>query len=175
MLNHIVSLIYLCVAAVAADGVQFYGYGSGIKGLPLFYSDGTAYLGRSAPSHAAVATNITLVQNASDKSFTANPTNTSITSAGNWTSPTLFVDNSEGAFAAAGFASVANSSITNTGFEVWGTLLVWISTSGDITTKWYAEPIDSQNLTYVLKWNVDNVWTDTATPVVIKSFRSTKA
>ena len=40
MAIHTIFLVCLGVSAVAADGVQFYGYGSGIKGLPLFYSDG---------------------------------------------------------------------------------------------------------------------------------------
>ena len=116
-----------------------------------------------------------MTQNASDGSFTADPTNSSLINTGNWTSPSLFIDNSDGAFSAAGFTSSVNSSITNTGFDLWGTLLVWISESGDIATKWYAEPVDSQNLTFVLEWNVDNVATDTARPVVVKSLRSTKS
>lgn len=86
----------------------------------------------------------------------------------------LFIDNTVGAFSAAGFTSIINATTTNIGFDLWGTLLVWIGDSGDITTKWYAEPVDSQNLTFVLKWNVDNVATETARPVVLKSPRSTK-
>lgn len=82
MLVHIVSLICLGITAVAADGAQFVGYGGGIKGLPLFYSDGmrpnrecmrivadqpagTAYLGLSPPPNAAIATNVTRKQNKS--------------------------------------------------------------------------------------------------------------
>lgn len=34
-------VLYLAIATLAQeDGAQFFGYGSGIKGYPVFYSDG---------------------------------------------------------------------------------------------------------------------------------------
>lgn len=45
----------------------------------------------------------------------------------------------------------------------------WISDSGDITTKWYADPVDDKNQTWTLKWNTDNTLSDSAVPVVLKN------
>lgn len=42
MLPNVVALFCFAVCAAAADGARYYGYGSGIKGLPLFYSDGVS-------------------------------------------------------------------------------------------------------------------------------------
>ncbi|KAF2160970.1 hypothetical protein M409DRAFT_59494 [Zasmidium cellare ATCC 36951] len=167
MFSGVLTLLYLAVCVAAADGARYYGYGSGIKGLPLLYADGVAYIGNLPPPDTVVATNVTLSQGVSDGSFTASPTNQSVSSSGNWTSPKLVINNNSGAFAAAEFEANPNTTVTSTGFDNWGTMLVWISDSGDITTKWYADPVDDD--LWVLKWNVDNTASDTATPVVLKS------
>lgn len=78
-----VVLSVFCLAAVAIgqdDSAQFYGYGTGIRGLPLFYADGrlltcderlenvadqvagTAYLGNVSLSDASLAINVTRKQ-----------------------------------------------------------------------------------------------------------------
>ncbi|EME85940.1 uncharacterized protein MYCFIDRAFT_39676, partial [Pseudocercospora fijiensis CIRAD86] len=85
------------------------------------------------------------------------------------TTPKLAIDNSSGAFEAVKFSSVDNATLTTTGFDLWGTLLVWVSDSGEITAKWYADPVDDQNSTWALKWNTDNSLSDSAVPVVLKS------
>ncbi|KAF7190255.1 hypothetical protein HII31_08586, partial [Pseudocercospora fuligena] len=170
----------LCLAiAVSAqeDGAQFYGYGSGVVGYPVFYSDGaypeskelhgSAYVGVAPPPNAGFSTNVTLSQNADDGSITASPINNTTT--GNWTTPKLAIDNNSGAFESVKFSSGDNATLTTTGFDLWGTLLVWVSESGDITTKWYADPFDDQNKTWALKWNTDNSLSDSAVPVVLKN------
>ncbi|KXT17462.1 hypothetical protein AC579_5710 [Pseudocercospora musae] len=162
-------LLRLAVAVSAQeDGTQFYGYGSGVLGYPLFYSDGSAYVGIAPPSNAAFSTNITLVsQNADDGSFTAYPVDN--TTSSNWTTPKLAIDNNSGAFEPVKFSSGDNATLTTTGFDLWGTLLVWVSDSREITTKWYAEPVDDRNKTWALKWNTDNSLSSTAVPVVLKN------
>ncbi|KXT07208.1 hypothetical protein AC578_2454 [Pseudocercospora eumusae] len=176
----------LCLAvAVSAqeDGARFYGYGSGIPGYPVFYSDGAyseskesmmanapaggAYVGIAPPPNAGFSTNVTLSQNADDGSITASPINSTTT--GNWTTPKLAINNNSGAFESVKFSSGDNTTLTTTGFDLWGTLLVWVSDSGDIITKWYAEPVDDQKRTWALKWNTDNSLSNSAVPVVLKN------
>ena len=99
----------------------------------------------------------------------------------------LSIDTSTGAFAAASFSAGDNATLTTTGFDLWGSLLIWVSDSGEaschvlrglravwltceqISTKWYATPVDEKNKTWVLQWNVDNAASDTAVPIVLKS------
>ncbi|KAI5368126.1 hypothetical protein Slin15195_G032590 [Septoria linicola] len=144
------------------------GYGRGVAGLPLIYSDGAAYLGLEPPQNASIATNVTLTQDANDGSFAADPINSTIPSS-NWTSPKLAIDTSVGAFEPVSFSVGENASLTTTGFDMWGSLLVWISDSGVISTKWYASPVDAQNKTWLLKWNVENAASETAIPIILKS------
>ncbi|CAK4031161.1 Hypothetical predicted protein [Lecanosticta acicola] len=171
MLSLILAVVSLAASRAAADGAEYFVYGAGsMKGQPLFYTDGGAYVGTTGPPDAGLIINITLVsQNVSDGSFTANPVNGSAAVTGNWTSPKLYINNNSGSFDAVGFTSDANTTITTTGFKQWGSRLVWVSDAGDLVSKWYAEPVNEENTTYILKWNVDNVSTDSAIPVVVKN------
>jgi len=96
----------------------------------------------------------------------ATPTNSTLVA--NWTTPDLFIDQSAGAFVSAGFVSASNSSVTTTGFTMFGTLLTWEGTDGILESKWYAEPTGQLGL-YYLKWNVDNVIDENATPIALKN------
>ncbi|WPA98206.1 uncharacterized protein RHO25_002818 [Cercospora beticola] len=153
------------VSALAHD-TALWGYGFGIHGMPLFYSDGFAYLGHEAPANALVSTNISLVTISGGGSFTAKPVNSTLS---DWTSPKLSIDNNPGALSPVSFSSGENSSLTTSGFDLWGTLLIWVSNEGAVDIKWYAEPVDAYNRTWALKWNVDNIVGNQAIPIALKT------
>lgn len=110
---------------------------------------------------------VTVAANTEGSSITASAT----TDTEGWDSPKLFINNSAGAFDEVGFAAKPDESVTSTGFRVFGSMLVWAESSGDVVTKWYAERVD--NDLWVLKWNVDNESMDpaVAVPVVLKNRR----
>ncbi|GIZ38369.1 hypothetical protein CKM354_000178700 [Cercospora kikuchii] len=152
------------VGALGSDSA-LWAYGVGIHGMPLFYSDGFAYLGHEAPADAQVSTNVSFTVS-DDGSFTANPVNSTVT---DWTSPKLTIDNNPGALSPVSFTSGDNSSLTTSGFDLWGTLLIWVSSEGAVDIKWYAEPVDAYNRTWALKWNVDNTIGNQSIPIALKT------
>ncbi|KAK4546389.1 hypothetical protein LTR36_002066 [Oleoguttula mirabilis] len=149
---------------------ELYGYATNISGLPLFYGDGVAYIGNVRPQNISFATNVTFAE--VDEQLVASPTNLTLTTDGNWTTPRLFIDQTAGAFDSAGFTTSSNTTVTTTGFTLFGTLLVWESTAGLLESKWYATPTDQEGLWY-LKWNVDNVLAMSAVPLVLKNLAPT--
>ncbi|PPJ59302.1 hypothetical protein CBER1_04227 [Cercospora berteroae] len=155
----------LSVVGALAHDTALWGYGFGIHGMPLYYSDGFAYLGHEAPANSLVSTNVSFAIS-DDGSFTANPVNSTLS---DWTSPKLSIDNNPGAWSPVSFSSGENASLTTSGFDLWGTLLVWVSNEGAVDIKWYAEPVDAYNRTWALKWNVDNTVGNHATPIALKT------
>lgn len=85
-----------------------------------------------------------------------------------WTTPRLFIDQSANAFVSAGFTTATNTSVTTMGFTMFGTLVVWESSAGDLESKWFATQTEEQGL-WILKWNVDTVIEDSAVPVALKN------
>lgn len=108
-----------------------------------------------------------LVEN-SGSTFIATPSNGTLN--GNASTARLYIDTSNGGFNTVGFTDSAssNSTATTSGFLIFGSLLMWKSSEGQVQSKWYASPTDVKDV-YVLKWNVDNIATESATPIVLKT------
>ncbi|KAK5113712.1 hypothetical protein LTR85_010729 [Meristemomyces frigidus] len=120
----------------------FYAYASNISGLSLSYGDGIAYIGNVRPTDVSVATNVTFSE--VNDQLIATSSDTTLTS--NGTTPRLFIDQSVAAFVSAGFTTATNTSVTTTGFDMFGTLLVWASSAGELESKWYAAPTRQEGL-----------------------------
>ncbi|KAF2765813.1 hypothetical protein EJ03DRAFT_279303, partial [Teratosphaeria nubilosa] len=145
-----------------------YAYGKG-GAMPLFYADGQAYLGWTPPAGAKEATNVTFVED-DNGDWIASPINTSFQTI--WTTPRLFIDTTPGAFISAGFTEATNTSVTTTGFKMFGTLAMWKSNDGKLQSLWYAANTTQEGL-YHLKWNVDNTIENDAQPVALKNAKYT--
>ncbi|KAF2148104.1 hypothetical protein K461DRAFT_316500 [Myriangium duriaei CBS 260.36] len=153
---------------------QFWGYGIGIHGLPLFAAGTStsttwgAYIGNGTPQESTSATNITLTLQTSNHTMQANPTGSNTTApTPNWS---LYIINGTNADEQAGFADAQNNngSLTFTGWAIWGQFLVWVDSDGSYTSKWSAEPTDTEGI-YEVRWNSADATSDTAVPIVFKN------
>ncbi|KAF3761601.1 hypothetical protein M406DRAFT_74551 [Cryphonectria parasitica EP155] len=144
----------------------YFAYGTGVNGLPLWYGDGVAYLGKFHPSNVTNSANVTLTL--SDKSIktVVNKTNSADPDVG---SSLLYINTVSGAFSEVGFTNDSSTDEhTTTGFGLLGTMLVWENSKGDLDSSWYAEPVTEDQTVYKLLWNTDLVSSDTAVAVVLK-------
>ncbi|KAF2687907.1 hypothetical protein K458DRAFT_414976 [Lentithecium fluviatile CBS 122367] len=143
-----------CAESVVSAGVEFhlYAYGNGIKsGLQLFYGDGQAYVGASAPTFVTEAVNITLSQAEEGTEFVATPDTTV-----DWDSePTMYIDTTEGAINAVGFVK-GNETLgdgeTTTGLGLYGGWAFHKVENSTIEMKFIATPTNESDI-YLIKWN----------------------
>ncbi|KAF4309197.1 cytochrome p450 protein [Botryosphaeria dothidea] len=153
------ALLSLTLVRAESEYSSLYGYGIGIGGLPLTYADGIAYLG-DAPSNASTATNVTVAIKSGI--VAVKPTDET------WSdSKSLYVNLQAGAYDAAKIASSAEG-YTHTGFLFYGRTLFQSGSSG-LSSLFYATPLNSQNTTYLLKWNSDSTDDGTSTPVALRT------
>lgn len=160
MISFSTTLAALCAVQLASARVvlhsrattsvgTLYGYGANLTGLPLFYGDGIAYLGNQPPADVVTVTNLTCepasvlflrfeliraVSITSDGALVGKTLDRSLVQP---VETDLFIDQATGAFVSAGFTAPTNTSVTITGFELFGRLLVWQSSSGEIRSKWW--------------------------------------
>ncbi|KAL1634510.1 hypothetical protein SLS56_002203 [Neofusicoccum ribis] len=119
---------------------SLYGYGVGIGGLPFIYAD--------------VALNSGVLA--------VTPTNTT------WSvNKNLYINLAANAYDSAKIASSVDG-YADTGFMFYGRILFHTGSSG-MKSLFYATPIDSQNKTYVLKWNSDSADDGVSTPVALRT------
>lgn len=87
----------------------------------------------------------------------------------------FYIDNSAGAFEAAGFTSSSNSSssIVTTGFKVFGNQLSWVNSAGNLKQLWWAKPTEISGL-WTLNWNVDTASESSAVPVTVRNIVPTR-
>ncbi|KXT03249.1 hypothetical protein AC578_4789 [Pseudocercospora eumusae] len=133
-----------------------------IVGSFYCYGEETAYIGVLPPPQASLSTNVTF-QDEAESSLTVTANSTEELPA-----TTFFINTSAGAFEAAGFVAPSNTTVTTSGFKVFGNQLVWITESGELEQLWWAEPTDVEGL-WLLKWNVDAVTDTNAIPVNVKN------
>ncbi|WPH03580.1 Hypothetical protein R9X50_00646200 [Acrodontium crateriforme] len=177
MMFHALSICALAFVASAAivrtraddDTTElgsFYAYGQNLSGLPIFFNHAIAYIGYEASSNASTVANITFTEQSANSSLTVTPNNTVSLSASNF-----YINREAGAFSTAGFtnASTSSDSVTTTGFALYGSQLVWISDAGELEQKWWAVPTANKTNLYTLNWNVENVLSESAVPVVVKN------
>ncbi|KAF2640243.1 P-loop containing nucleoside triphosphate hydrolase protein [Massarina eburnea CBS 473.64] len=146
------SLLALVAASVetvlAADVPSFklYAYGTGIKsGLRLFYGDGHAYVGHTAPTFVKEAVNITITANENSTEFVAAPDVTV-----EWeSSPTLYVDTTAGAINPIGFIKQNETlpeGATAIGFGLYGGWAYHRQEESDIQMKFIATPTNETGI-----------------------------
>ncbi|KAI9688105.1 MAG: hypothetical protein M1822_001611 [Bathelium mastoideum] len=146
---------------------QLFAYGADIEGLPVFYGDGVAYIGNSAPSGIDVARNVTFYHpSSSNMSLIADPTE----SVNAWPSPALYVNDAPDTFAPVGFIDSESSknATTETNFLIFGSVVSYEDSSGTLHSQFYATST-SVNGTYKLMWNTNNTFEADSTPVVLKN------
>ncbi|KAF2231012.1 hypothetical protein EV356DRAFT_535836 [Viridothelium virens] len=177
MRSFVILLSFIAALAVGASKIEqrdaltigrLYGYGTNIGGLPLFYGDGIAYLGKNAPSNVSLAMNVTFLHpSSSNMSVIADPLNSNTTIL---TPPSLFINAAPNAVEPAGFITLDNTtnSTTETDFTIFGSALYFKNSSGPIQAQFYASPTDTDG-TYVLKWNTNNIVESNSVPVTLKN------
>ncbi|KAF1963349.1 hypothetical protein CC80DRAFT_541284 [Byssothecium circinans] len=118
-------------AFAAADGSNFklYAYGTKMKsGLRLFYGDGQAYIGHSAPTFVKEAVKITLTKPENSTEFVAAPD-----TAMKWESqPIMYINTTEGAMNPVGF--IKNNETLGEGASAIGFGLVKWNAGGSKTS-----------------------------------------
>ncbi|KAI9645250.1 hypothetical protein NHQ30_005985 [Ciborinia camelliae] len=177
------SLLLLCGGLTASAAViekrttgsfHLYAYGGKIGGLPIYYSDGNAFIGHKAPSGSSVNTNITFAQSSSSE-WIITPTNRNITlsnsnsnsssttassSNSSTSSPALFINPSSTSLTSVGFTGPATStnasSYTTQGFISFGNWAMWKSpNTSKIASSFYAKPVAEG--VWQLMWNENEI------------------
>ncbi|KAF2141092.1 uncharacterized protein K452DRAFT_288471 [Aplosporella prunicola CBS 121167] len=152
------------------SGVQLFAYGGGrddsMGGLPVFYADGTAYIGQVVPSGASVVSNITMTWTSASEAAVINSNTTRV----NWAATKyLFVDTADDAFEPLQIVATAPSDdYTNTGFVFYGSTLFRKADSGIFESLFYAK-VTTQDGLYKLAWNAAENDDADAIPVGIRT------
>ncbi|KAF2799929.1 hypothetical protein K505DRAFT_229909 [Melanomma pulvis-pyrius CBS 109.77] len=164
----LLALFLVCVdkAVYAQSNFSLYAYGKGIEpGLQLFYGDGQAYLGSSAPSFVSQAVN---VSSGEDAEFVATPNRT----VDGWSAePTLFIDLTEGANNPIGFVKKnesLGSGSTVSGFGLYGGWAFHKDDGGPIAMKFLASPTNETGI-YLVKWNAGATRADDDVPISLRT------
>ncbi|OCK92396.1 uncharacterized protein K441DRAFT_614615 [Cenococcum geophilum 1.58] len=157
----------LLARATSSDSFGLYAYGSGIGGLPVFYSDGNAYIGHGPPPNASSSANITLTKNPNDSvGWIANP-NTTTSSNATWADASFYVPSPEASSHQVGFTSNATSDQISSGFAFYGHVTFLVASSGGWEALFYAKPTASSGI-WSLMWNQTGETDSSAVPVALK-------
>ncbi|APA07388.1 predicted protein [Sclerotinia sclerotiorum 1980 UF-70] len=167
-----ISFLLGCLTASAAvidkrttSSFHLYAYGKGIGGLPVYYSDGNAFVGSKFPSGSNVNTNITFAPSSSSE-WAITPTAGNVTLA-NTTSPVLFIDPSATALTNVGFTGSASSNGTTKGFMSFGNWAMWKNPStSKIVSNFYATPVSDG--VWQLKWNAQEIDDGSSVSVAVR-------
>ncbi|KAF2626987.1 hypothetical protein BU25DRAFT_66377 [Macroventuria anomochaeta] len=152
-LSHSLLVSFLAFADLvvsAPSSFSLYAYGNElVAGMRLFYADGYAYVGDSAPSFASQATNVTFSLT-DDSRFVAYPID-NVT----WTSnPSMCIGAGEGDLKTVGFASNyknVSDGVIVTGFGLFGGY-AYNSKAGSIEMYFVASPTNETGI-YQIKWD----------------------
>jgi len=126
---------------------------------------GVAYIGLTAPENASVVSNVTFSESGSDSSaWVIN----SAPAATNITGLDFSIDPASDAFNSVQFTNSNSSSLTTSGFMFYGTLVFWVSSSGDWLSLFYATETGQDNL-WTLKWNSNQTSDDGSIPVTLNT------
>ncbi|KAM3084157.1 hypothetical protein ACMFMG_001743 [Clarireedia jacksonii] len=146
-------LIYGALTASAAtinkrDAFHLYAYGTGIGGLPVYYSDGLAYVGNSVPNGSKVHTNITFTP-ATNNDWVITPTSSNVTISN---SPVLYIEPSTFSLTNVGFTDIGKGETS--GFLLFGNWAMWKGyDSKQLASNFYATPVEGCDGVFSLMWN----------------------
>ncbi|KAJ8058671.1 hypothetical protein OCU04_012845 [Sclerotinia nivalis] len=149
---------------------QLYAYGKGIGGLPVYYSDGNAFVGSKFPSGSNLNTNISFAPSSSSE-WVITPTTSNVTLT-NTTSPVLFIDPSGTALTNVGFTGSSSSNGTTKGFISFGNWAMWKNPSTSrIASNFYATPVSDG--VWQLKWNAEEIDDGSSISVAVRKVAPT--
>ncbi|KAJ5094764.1 hypothetical protein N7456_010625 [Penicillium angulare] len=155
------------VSRSADESFGLYAYGDSLGGLPLFYSEGKAFVGDPTNSTSSTASSVTFTADSSN-GFLGNPNGTTKAKAG-WSDESLYIPSSSSSDHQMGFTAGNLSNETTDAFFLYGQWVMVKSKTGDISSSFYVREVSEDDGTYSLLWNV----TDEEGVVPI-SLRSTK-
>ncbi|KAF7926489.1 hypothetical protein BELL_0875g00050 [Botrytis elliptica] len=151
----------------STDSFHLYAYGTGIGGLPVYYSDGNAFIGNTVPAGSKVNANITFTPTSSSE-WIVTPSNSNVTLT-NTTTSALVINPSSSGLTNVGFtgAVVGNSTTkgfsastagngTTKGFITFGNWAMWKNPSTEkIVSNFYATPVCDG--VWQLMWNAEEI------------------
>ncbi|KAJ5802350.1 uncharacterized protein N7503_004800 [Penicillium pulvis] len=135
----------------SSESYSLYAYGDGVGGLPLYYSEGNAVVGKNAPANA---TEVTFSPSSSGGSMVGNPANSTSTKS-SFSDQELFVPSSDSTSTQVGFTSnstATDDEVTNK-FVWYGHFLLVEEESGEYTSLFYVKKTSNEDV-YSLQWNV---------------------
>ncbi|KAI8932084.1 hypothetical protein NX059_010970 [Plenodomus lindquistii] len=139
---------------LTTDSFNLFAYGPKFGGLPLFYADGYAYVGRIEEANSTDAAIVSFTAN-DDTTWTGAPNATNSTSTiPSWSNVTFFVPNAGSLDTRIGFLpanATPTSNETTTHFRFYGSTATLIGNGGNMETLWYSLQI-SQHV-HALYWN----------------------
>ncbi|TGO62005.1 hypothetical protein BCON_0023g00650 [Botryotinia convoluta] len=149
------------------DSFHLYAYGTGIGGLPVYYSDGNAFIGNTVPANSKVNANITFTPTSSSE-WIVTPSSSNVTLT-NTTTSALVINPSSSGLTNVGFtgAVVGNSTTkglsastagngTTKGFIAFGNWAMWKNPSTEkIVSNFYATPVCDG--VWQLMWNAEEI------------------
>ncbi|KAF7960386.1 hypothetical protein EAE96_000069 [Botrytis aclada] len=153
--------------ASPTDPFHLYAYGTGIGGLPVYYSDGNAFIGNTVPADSKVNANITFTPTSTSE-WIVTPSSSNVTLT-NTTASALVINPSPSKLTNVGFtgAVVGNSTIkglsastagngTTKGFIAFGNWAMWKNPSTEkIVSNFYATPVCDG--VWQLMWNAEEI------------------
>ncbi|KAJ5267744.1 hypothetical protein N7478_010552 [Penicillium angulare] len=149
------------------EGFGLYAYGDSVGGLPLFYSEGKAFIGDPTNSTSSTASSVTFSADCS-KGWVGNPNGTTKAKA-DWSDECLYIPSSSSSNHQMGFTSETLSNETTDAFFLYGQWVMVKSDNDDISSSFHIREVSESEGTYSLLWNVTDE--DGAVPI---SLRSTK-
>jgi len=157
--------------------ITIFAYGAATPGLPVFYADGLAYIGRTPPTFATMATNITF---ATDSTSTTVPWTIAANSTTQSFNETLdlYIVTTADSFTQVGFASsdTLPTDANTTGFTWFGSSVAFAASDSNFELQFWANATTEEGI-YGLYWNTattaaaaaDGTVMDGSFPVTLKS------
>ncbi|KAF7905781.1 hypothetical protein EAF00_000060 [Botryotinia globosa] len=162
----------------STDSFQLYAYGTGIGGLPVYYSDGNAFIGNTVPAGSKVNADITFTPTSSTE-WIVTPSSSNVTLS-NTTTSALVINPSSDGLTNVGFtgAVVGNSTTkglsastagngTTKGFIAFGNWAMWKDPSTEkIVSNFYATPVCDG--VWQLMWNGEEIYDGSSISVAVR-------
>ncbi|TEY38585.1 hypothetical protein BOTCAL_0486g00080 [Botryotinia calthae] len=163
-----------------ADSFHLYAYGTGIGGLPIFYSDGNAFIGNTIPEGSKVNANITFTPSSSSEWIVTPSSSGNNVAFTNTTTSALVINPTSSGLTHVGFtgAAVGNSTTkglsvstagngTTKGFISFGNWAMWKDPSTEkIVSNFYATP--HCDGVWQLMWNAEDVDDGSSVSVAVR-------
>ncbi|OCL04183.1 hypothetical protein AOQ84DRAFT_391733 [Glonium stellatum] len=158
----------LLARAASTDSFGLYAYGSGIGGLPVFYSDGYAYIGYGSPLNASSSANVTLTESPGDSTTWAASPNITTSSNATWSDKFFYVPSPQAPFHRVGFTSNSTSYQITSGFTFYGHFTFLVTSSGAWESLFYAKPTAYSGI-WELMWNQTDEADSGVVPLTLKN------